>query len=144
MKYFRTSRNCRFTLILGGFLARTPQKQSTFLTSDDKQDDASDMLQFFEVFRNGLNWAKKLIFWIILHPMKHTPRFCQMKNFIKIYICGKFHQYSICGCEMKDFQGFLYWFNIHKMVPFCDFLALSPPNQILFDLAETLIISSLQ
>ena len=35
-------------LHLGGFLARTPQKQPTFLTSDDKQDDASDMLQFFK------------------------------------------------------------------------------------------------
>ena len=47
---------------LGGFLARTLQIQPTFLTSNDTQDDASDMLQFFEVLRNGLNWAKKLIF----------------------------------------------------------------------------------
>ena len=108
LKFFRTCRNCRFTLLLGEFLARTPQKQPSFLTSDGKQDDVSDMLQFFEVFRNCLIWAKKLIFWLILHPMRHTPRFCQMKDLIKIYICGKFHQYRICGCEMKDFQVFLY------------------------------------
>ena len=47
--------NCLFMLPLGGFLARTLQKQPTFLTSYDEQDDASDMLQFFEVLTNGLN-----------------------------------------------------------------------------------------
>ena len=62
-------------LLLGGFLARVPQKQPVFLTSDDKQDDASDMLQVFEVFRNGLNSAKKVIFWLILHPMRQTENF---------------------------------------------------------------------
>ena len=29
-------------LLLGEFVARIPQKQPTFLTSDDKQDDVSD------------------------------------------------------------------------------------------------------
>ena len=78
------------------------QKQRTFLTSDDKHDDASDIVQVFEVF-----------------------------SFIKIYICGKFHQYSICGCEVKDFQGFLYWFSIHEMAPFCDFLGPFSPKYCL-------------
>ena len=94
-------------LLLVGFLARAPQKQPTFLASDDKQDDASDM-QFFEVFRNSPNWAKKLIFLFILHTMRDSPRICQIKDLIKIYICGKFHQYSICGCEIKKCQSFLY------------------------------------
>ena len=39
--------------------------------------------------------------------MNYTPRFCQIKDLIKIYICGKFHQYSICSCEIKKFQSFL-------------------------------------
>ena len=95
-------------LLLVGFLARAPQKQPTFLASDDKQDDASVMLQFFEVFRNGPNWAQKLIFLLILHPMRDPPRICEMKDLIKIYICGKFHQYRICGCEIKKCQSFLY------------------------------------
>ena len=43
---------------LGEFLVRIPQKQPIFLTINDKQDDVSNMLQFFEVLRNGQNWAK--------------------------------------------------------------------------------------
>ena len=39
----------------------------------------------------------------LLHPMSYTPRFCQMKDLIKIYICGSFHQYSIRRCEVKNF-----------------------------------------
>ena len=68
-----------------------------------------------EVLRYGQNWAKKLIFcsfWVffvyaLMHPMGYAPRFCQMEDLIKIYVCGKFHQYSICGCEVKNFQFFV-------------------------------------
>ena len=36
------------------------------LTSDDMQDDASDVLKVFtEVCENGRNWAKRLIFLLI-------------------------------------------------------------------------------
>ena len=143
MKCFGSSRNCHFTLLLGWFLVRTPQMQPTFLTSDDKQDDASDMLQFSEVFRNGLNWAKKMIFWFILLLMRHITKFCQIQDLIKIYIWSKFYQYSIWGCEMKDFKCFLYWFSIHEMSPFLRFFAPLLP-QILFDLTETLTVGSLQ
>ena len=77
------------------------------------QDNESDMaMVFIEVLRNDQNWGMKLIFWLVLggffyallHPMSYVPRFCQMKYIVKIYICGKFHQYSICGCEVKDFS----------------------------------------
>ena len=54
-KCFRTSRNCHFRLLLIGFLIRIPQKQLTFFTTDEKQDAASDMPQFFEILRNGRN-----------------------------------------------------------------------------------------
>ena len=47
--------------------------------------------------------------------MRYTPRFYQMNGFIKIYI-------YICGCDIKNFQSFLYWFSIHEMSHFCDFL----------------------
>ena len=46
--------------------------------------------------------------YALLHPMIYAPRFFQMKDLIKICICGKFHQYSISGCEVKNFQSFLY------------------------------------
>ena len=125
-------------------MVRTPKNQLTFLASDDKQDDASDMLQFLEVLRNGQNWAKKLILsvhfeslfvYLLVHPMRYIPRFCQLKDLIKVYICGKFHYCSICGYEIKNFQSFLFWFIINEMVPFWD--CLGPLPQILFDLAET-------
>ena len=60
--------------------------------------------------------------------MSYASKFCQIKDLIKIYICGKFHQYSICGCKGKSFQNFSYWFSIHKMAPFFGFWALTPPN----------------
>ena len=28
-----------------------------------------------------------------------VPKFCQMKDLIKVHIRGKFHQYDVCGCE---------------------------------------------
>ena len=57
-----------------------------------------------------------------LHPMSYSPRFCQMKDVIKIYIYGKFHQYSICGWKVENFQSFSYWLSLHEMVPFGVFL----------------------
>ena len=65
------------------------------------------------------------------HPMNYAPRFWQMKNLIKIRISDKFHQYSICGCEVKNFQSFLYWFSVHKMIPFGMFLGSYSPKYCL-------------
>ena len=41
--------------------------------------------------------------YALLHPISYTPRFCQMKDLIEICICGKLNQYSISGCEVKNF-----------------------------------------
>ena len=49
----------------------------------------------------------RVFIYILLHPTNYTPRFCQTRDLIEIYICGKFHQYSICVCEIKKFQKFL-------------------------------------
>ena len=95
-------------------------------------------------FWNGRNWAKKLIFlahfesffvYTPVHPTRYIPRFCQLKYLIKIYICDKFNQYSICGCEIKNFQSLLFWSSINEMAPFWD--CLGPLPQILLGLAET-------
>ena len=62
------------------------------LTSDDMQDDTSEMRVFFV--------------YALFYPMIYAPRFCQMKGLIKLCICGEFYQYSECGCEVKIFKGF--------------------------------------
>ena len=78
-----------------------------------------------------------------LHPMSYAPRFCQMKDVIKIYIYGKFHQYSICGCKVKNFQSFSHRLSLHEMVPFGVFFGPLLP-QILFNFAEILTKGILQ
>ena len=66
---------------------------------------------------------KKMFFcYVLLHPMSYAPKLFQMKDLIKIHIRGKCHQYSICCCEIKNFQSLLYCFKIHEMVPFWRFL----------------------
>ena len=49
MLYFLTSRNCHLKLLLGAFFIKLPKILSILfeiLTSDDMQDDASDMIRF--------------------------------------------------------------------------------------------------
>ena len=65
----------------------------------------------------------KTYFWGYFESFfTYAPRFSQMKELIKIHICGKFHHYSICGCKTKKFQSFSYQSSIHKMAPFWWFL----------------------
>ena len=72
--------------------------------------------------------------------MNYTAGFCQMKDLIKIYICSNFHQYSICNCEIKNFQNFIDSASM-KWPLFGFFWPLF--SQILFDLAEILTRGSL-
>ena len=112
------------TVILGCFwVTFWPELPKMFsilfenLNSDDMQDDASDMprllLKYWEMVEIGLQTDilahfESFFVYAFLHPMSYTPRFFQVKDIIKIYICGKFHQYSICGCGVKKFQSFSY------------------------------------
>ena len=41
--------------------------------------------------------------YALLHRLSYAPRFCKLKDLIKIYICGTFQHYSICGREVKGF-----------------------------------------
>ena len=47
--------------------------------------------------------------------MGHAQIFCQMKGLMKIHNCGKFHLYSICGCQVINFQFFLWQYSIHEL-----------------------------
>ena len=48
-----------------------------------KLDQKADFLAHLENF----------FVYALLHSMSYAPKFCQMKDLNKIYICGKFHQY---------------------------------------------------
>ena len=137
------------TVILGCFwVTFWPELPKMFsilfenLNSDDMQDDASDMprllLKYWEMVEIGLQTDilahfESFFVYAFLQPMSYTPRFFQVKDIIKIYICGKFHQYSICGCGVKKFQifrnnsAFLFGF-WGLMKPFWSFLDSYSPK----------------
>ena len=74
------------------------------------------------------NWILKVFHLSLLTPYEYTPKPCEMKDPIMILIRAKFHQYSIFGCEVKNFQSFLYWFSIHEMGHFWCFLRPCSPK----------------
>ena len=88
------------------------------LTSDDMQDEASSLLLFLLKYqelvkigpKNFLDHFLRFFVHALLHPMSYAPGFCQMNDLIRIYTLSgyKFHQYNVCGCEVKNFQSFLY------------------------------------
>ena len=38
--------------------------------------------------------------YALLHPINYAPRFCELKDLIKIQFYGRFNQYIACGCEV--------------------------------------------
>ena len=70
---------------------------------------------FIVLFRNGVNSAPKLRFLsyfqrflvcTLLRPVSYAQIFCQMKGLIEIHNRGKFHHFTISGCQVIDFQMF--------------------------------------
>ena len=87
--------------------------------------------------KNSSKWSQKIHFlahfrrfftYALLRPMSHASIFCQIEGLKKIPNCGKFHEYSICGCQVINFQSVLYQFSIHQMVPFGGFLDPIPSS----------------
>ena len=54
---------------------------------------------------------------------------------------GKFHLYSICGCEVKKFEMFPWWSSIHEMTHFLAFFGPNSPKHgpILLKFARQLL-----
>ena len=48
--------------------------------------------------------SKRFLVYTLLPPMSYALFFCQVKDLMKIHNRGKFHQYSICGCQVKKIQ----------------------------------------
>ena len=42
----------------------------------------------------------------LLHPMSYVPIFGRIKGLIDIHTRGKFHKYSICGCQVIYLQRY--------------------------------------
>ena len=80
------------------------------------------------------SWILKVFHLHLLTPYEYTPKLCQMEDPIMILIRGRFHQYSICGCEVKNFESFSYFrkfrkfFSIHEMGHFWWFLCPYSPK----------------
>ena len=83
------------------------------------------------------NSAKNLNFWLIFgsfwitpsHTLLVTPQFlCQMRGLMEVHNHGKFHLYSISGCEVKKFEMFLWRWSIHEMTDFWAFLGPNSPK----------------
>ena len=96
------------------------------------------MVHFFEVLRNGRNGAKKLF---LLTPSYTLWDFANWKTLLR-HTCGKFHLYSICGCEIKISKYFVFIEHPWNGLFLGYFGPLLP--QILFDIEEVLTRGSLQ
>ena len=50
---------------------------------------------------------ERVFFDALLHPMSYTSRFCQLKDLVKIHICGKsFISIAYVVVNFKTFKGF--------------------------------------
>ena len=83
------------------------------------------------------NSAQNLNFWLIFGSFSITPSYAlsvtpqflyQIKNFMEMYNCGKFHLCSISGCEVKKFEMFSWWWSIHEMAHFWAFSGPKSPK----------------
>ena len=62
--------------------------------------------------------------------MGDTLIFFQMKGFVMIHNRGKFHIYSVCGCQFINFQMFLGDAASMNLAILGVFWAVTPPNMV--------------
>ena len=83
------------------------------------------------------NSAKKLNFRLIFGSFSITPSYALLvtpqfllgiKGLMEMYNCGKFHLYSICGCQAIKSEMFLWRWRIHEMAHFRGFWGPSFPK----------------
>ena len=70
---------------------------------------------------------ERFFHYALLRPPSYAPIFSQIKGLMVIHYRGKFHQYSISGSQVINFQMFSWWCSIHEMAPFGEFLGLFYP-----------------
>ena len=78
-KCFHSRRKFDFRLLLGGFLYVTSWNVVKFIWYFEQWCNAKQYIRYVTVFiqfqRNGQNWAKKLIFWLISRGFSFTPSY---------------------------------------------------------------------
>ena len=101
LNVFAPAETVIFRLYSSGFLTRNSQNPVNFVLNFDQWWHTRWCIRyataFNEVLRSGQNYAKKLIFWLILREFLFTlsctqwvtSRFWQLKDLIRIHICGK-------------------------------------------------------
>ena len=71
-------------------------------------------------------WAhfERFFYYALLRPPSYAPIFSQIKGLMVIHNHGKFHQYSISGSQVINFQMFSWQCSTYEMAPFGGFLGL--------------------
>ena len=77
--------------------------------------------EFLDFFQRFFNYALSL-------PPIYAPIFCQIKGLMVIHNHGSFHQHSICGSQVMNFQMFSWRCSIHQMALFGGFLGPFSPK----------------
>ena len=89
------------------------------------------MLQFREVFRNGLNWTKKMIFWFILHLMSTSQNFAKYRTLLRYISEVSFISVAYAVVKWKILKVFCIDSVSMKCPLFCDFLRPYSPKYCL-------------
>ena len=117
---FTSNWKYHFRLLLGGFLDVIWQVMEckavhqvfdtlySILKKRSKLSQKTDFLAHFERFFN----------YTLLRPPSYVPIFCQIKDLMVIHARNKFHQYSIPGSQVMNFQMFLWQCSIHEIASF--------------------------
>ena len=72
-----------------------------------------------------LAYSERFFIYILSYRTSYASSFSQNKGLMKLHNRGKFHKYTICGCQVINFQRFSNRFNIHDMAGvFCFVLFL--------------------
>ena len=104
-----------FLVIFQGLLPKRAPIWTTIFTSDALKHKASDMSRFLIQSKNSSKRSQKKYFlahfrrffiYTLLRSMIHPQSFFQIVGHMKIHNRGKFHEYSISGCQVIDFQFF--------------------------------------
>ena len=108
-------------------------------------------MAFENILKIPKNSAEKLNFWLIFgsflippsYALLVTPQFFrQIKGLMKMYNPGKFHFYSISGCQVMKFEMFSWQCSIHEMAHFRRFLGPNSPKygQILLKFLPDVVV----
>ena len=109
---FRTSRNYHFRLLLCGVLAIIPPDVVKIWNINQWCNVLYGIRYatiLIVILQKWLKMGSKALFlahfdrfvvYVLLCPIIYALRVWKMKNLIEIHICGKFHQYSIRGCQV--------------------------------------------